>query len=73
MKIPIATRANAARVKMKAPILPNTLLRRKMNNPDANIMAKIPPIMRPELNRTAVTPSTTPKSLRAFPVQLNCG
>jgi hypothetical protein len=29
--------------------------------------------MRPELNRTAVTPSTTPKSLRAFPVQLNCG
>jgi len=44
-----------------------------MNKPIAKIRAKIPAIISPELNKMAVTPSWTPKSLKASSVQLNCG
>jgi hypothetical protein len=57
---------------MKAPILPKIIFC-DTNNPDTKTKARIPTIISPQLNNMGVTPSWTPKSLRAFSVQLNCG
>ena len=72
-KTPIAVKAKASRTKTNAPILPNRFPWRNMNNPVAKMMVRIPLIMRPALNRMAVTPSWTPRSLNAFSVQLKPG
>ena len=72
-KVPIAIRAKVARMKIKAPIFQSIFSPRNRKKPVAKIKAKVPPIIRPELNRMAVKPSWTPKSLKAFSVQLKLG
>ncbi len=72
-KTPIAVKAKASRTKTKAPILLNVFSWRNVNSPVAKRMARAPVIMSPLLNRTAVTPSWMPRSLRAFSVQLKLG
>lgn len=72
-KTPMAVRAKASRTKTRAPILPKRFPLRNINKPVAKRMARTPPIMRPALNKTAMTPSWTPRSLSAFSVQLKLG
>jgi hypothetical protein len=72
-KTPMAVKANAPRVRTKAPILLSRFSWRNVNSPVAKMMARTPVIMRPVLNRTEVAPSWMPRSLRAFSVQLKFG
>lgn len=60
-----------AMIKKMEPILPIKVLRRYVNSPKAKIVNRMPPIIKPLLNRVIVTPGTIPKSLNALLVQLN--
>jgi hypothetical protein len=61
----------ALRVKAEAPIRPN-LFSSLFPRPRAKGSSTMPPRMRPRLKRGAEGPST-PRSLRAFPIQSNHG
>ena len=61
-----------ARAKTVAPTLPTKRFPAKRDSPVAKTMNRNPLITSPLLKTVAVTPFCTPKSLKAFPVQLNC-
>ena len=71
--MPIPMSEKLARRKMIAPILPVTFLRRNLNKPMAKLRLKSPLKKSPKLNSVEVIPGTTPKSLSALFIQLNCG
>ena len=66
--------AIVAAAKKPEPTFPRELLPIKVNRPKAaKIKAKTPAVNNPKLNNGPVIPVTTPRSLSALFVQLNCG